>query len=156
MATQAAFSWDGLTLTHRTILTGTDLAPEWALVRVRRALEDHRGDATGSPSEGRLEFDEAVGSISLTGAMLPSMVSGEVRAESVPGGIAVVATASLVPLLVGLLASLIGAGAFFYWRGLYVFPGYWIWMLFLSLAAGWHVRQIARVLRLVTTAGTSL
>ena len=156
MATQAAFSWDGLTLTHRTVLTGADLAPEWALVRVRRALEDHRGDATGRPSEAHLEFDDAVGSNSLTGAMLPSLVSGEVRAESVPGGIAVVATASLVPLLVGLLISLTGAAAYFYWRGLYIFPGYWVWTVFLSLAAGWHLRQIARVLRFVTTAGTSL
>ncbi len=156
MGIQATFSGNGLTLTHRTVLTGSELAPEYALVRVRRALEDHRGDASGRPSDGHLEFDEGVSSISLTGAMLPAMVSGEVRAERVADGIAVVATASLVPLVVGIITSLIIVGAFFYYRGYYVFPGYWIWLLFLSLAAGWHLRQTARVLRFVTTAGTRL
>jgi hypothetical protein len=156
MAIHAAFSWNGLTLSHRTVLTGSELAPEYALVRVRRALEDHHGDASGRPSDGHMEFDEGVSSISLTGAMLPAMVSGEVRAERVADGIAVVATASLVPLVFGFITSLIGMGAFFYYRGYYVFPGYWIWLLLLSLAAGWHLRQTARALRFVTTAGTTL
>jgi len=156
MAVQATFSWNGLTLSHRTVLTGSELAPEYALVRVRRALEDHRGDASGRPDEGHLEFDEGVSSISLTGAMLPATVSGEVRAERVPDGIAVVATASLVPLVGGIITSLIVVGAFFYYHGYYVFPGYWIWLAFLSLAAGWHLRQIRRALRFVTTVATTL
>jgi hypothetical protein len=156
MSRQTSYSWDGLTLTYRAVLTGADLSPEWALVRVRRALEENRGDAAGRASDGHLTFDDAVTSVSLTGAILPTMVSGQVRAQSVPGGIAVIASASLVPLLVGGVLSLAIGGAFFYWRGLYVFPGYWIWLLFLSTAAAWHLRQITRVLRMVTTAGTSL
>src|SRR6266853_6312090 len=83
MAIQATFSWNGLTLTHRTVLTGSELAPEYALVRVRRALEDHRGDASGQPSDGHLEFDEGVSSISLTGALLPAKVR---RSQSREGG----------------------------------------------------------------------
>ncbi len=156
MATQAAYIWGGLTLTHRTVLTGADLSPEWALVRVRRALEDHRGDASGRPSDGHLDFDDSVSSVSLTGAMLPSMVTGQVRAESVPNGVAVTATASLVPLVVGVVVSPIAISTFFIWRRIPLFPGLWLWLLFLAVAGVWHLRQIARVLRMATTAGTSL
>src|SRR5690242_9036942 len=156
MNVQTGFAWDGLTLTHRTVLTGTDLSPEWALVRVRRALQNHRGTTSGRPSDGELDFDDGVSSVSLTGAFLPTTVSGEVKAESVPGGVAVIATASLVPLVSGITISLILVEAYFYSRGLYVFPGYWIWLLFLTTAAGWHLRQIGRVLRFATTAGTDL
>jgi len=156
MNTQSTFSLTGLTLTHRTVRTGVDLSPEWALVRVPDALEDGRGAASGRPSTGNLDFDDAVSSVSLTGAMLPSMVSGHVTAQSVPDGIAVTATASLTPLLTGLVISIVGGAAYFIWRGIAIFPGFWLWLLFLSLAAAWHLRQIRRVLRQVTTAGTSL
>jgi flagellar biosynthesis protein FliQ len=156
MFTQSAYSWDGLTLTHRTVRTGADLSPQWALVRIRRALEDHRGEASGRPSDGRLAFDDSVSSISLTGAVLPSIVSGQVRAESVPDGIAVIATASLTPLIAGLVVSLIASTVFFSWRKIAFTPGYWLWICLLALAGAWHLRQVARVLRMVTTAGTSL
>jgi hypothetical protein len=156
MTTQSTFSLKGLTLTHRTVRTGLDLSPEWALVRVRRALEDGRGDASGLPSTGQLEFDDAVSSVSLTGAMLPRMVSGHVTAQSVPDGVAVTATASLAPLLTGLVVSIVGGAAYFIWRRITIFPGFWLWLLFLSLAASWHLRQVRRVLRQVTIAGTSL
>src|SRR2546427_10119657 len=156
MSTQSAYSWNGLTLTHRTVRTGADLSPQWALVRVRHALEDHRGEASGRPSDGRLDFDDSVSSISLTGAVLPSIVSGQARAERVPDGVAVIATASLTPLATGLLVSLVFITGFFVWRGIAFTPAYWIWISLLALAGGWHLRQVARVLRMVTTAGTSL
>jgi len=138
------------------VATGVDLSPEWALVRVRRALDDNRGDAEGSPSEGHLSFDDAVGGVSLTGAVLPRMVKGEVRAEAVPGGVAVVATASLVPLLLGLLISPFVLALLFSWRGGDLWSTLWIWLPLLLLAGAWHLRQVARVLRMVTTAGTTL
>ncbi len=156
MSTQSAYSWSGLTLTHRTVRTGADLSPQWALVRVRRALENHRGEASGRPSDGRLDFDDSVSSISLTGAMLPSIVSGQVRAESVADGIAVIATATLTSLIAGLVVSLIASTAFCIWRRIAFTPGYWLWICLLASAAAWHLRQVARVLRMVTTAGTSL
>jgi len=156
MTIQSAFSFNGLILTHRTVRTGVDLTPEWALVRVRRALEDHRGDATGRTADGHLGFDDAVTSISLTGAILPSMVSGQVTAEAVSDGVAVTATASLTPLLASSGVSVVGGAAFFIWRGIAIFPGFGLWLLVLSLAATWHLRQIRRVLQLVTTSGTTL
>jgi len=156
MSTQSAYSWLGLTLTHRTIRTGADLSPQWALVRVRRALEDHRGEASGRPSDGRLNFDDSVSSISLTGAVLPSTVSGQVRAESVPDGIAVIATATLTSLIAGLVMSLVASAVLFIWRRIPFTPGYWLWICLLASAGAWHLRQVARVLRMVTTAGTSL
>ena len=156
MATQAAYSWQGLTLAHRTVLTGVDLSPEWALVRVRRALDEDHGEAEGSPSQGHMGFDEVVSHVSLTGSLIPRTVSGEVRAEAVPNGIAVIATASLVPLVVGLLVSPLILAAIFSWRGGDLWSTLWIWLPLLLLTAGLHLRQIARVLRVVTTAGTTL
>src|SRR5689334_23517443 len=98
MNVQTGFAWDGLTLTHRTVLTGTDLSPEWALVRVRRALQNHRGTTSGRASDGELDFDDGVSSVSRTGEFLLTTVAGEVKAGSVPGGVAVIAQGMLVTI----------------------------------------------------------
>jgi hypothetical protein len=156
MTTQSTYSLDGLTLTYRTVLTGTDLSPEWAMVRVRRALDDHRGESKGRPSDGQLDFDDSVASISMTGALLPNVVIGHVKAEKTPDGLAVIGTASLSNLLAGVVLSLAGITAFFAWHEIVFTTMYWIWIVLMLLAAGWHLHEIRRVLRLVTTAGTTL
>src|SRR5260370_19058649 len=49
--------------------------------------------------------------------------------------------------VVGVVVSPIAISTFFIWRRIPLFPGLWLWLLFLAVAGVWHLRQIARVLR---------
>lgn len=151
----AAYGWKGLTLIHSTTRTGVDLSPEWALVRVRRYLEQHNGDTSGRPSSARLEFSERIPTIAIRTGRGPSLpIAGAVRAAGVPGGVVVTASASLAPLLwnTAFAAAAILAGA-----------GDLIRIQLSELVVGLALLSIvftawstARALKQLTTAGTTL
>ncbi len=150
------FIWDGLTLRHRTVISGTDLEPKWALVRVRRALDNDDASATGRPSDGDLGFDESLTRISLTAALLPYRISGDVKAESSPGGLVVTASTSVGMLVAGLLVSLVAITVFFSFTKLWLSSIYWVWLGLAVVATGVHLWQAANALRRLTTAATTV
>ncbi len=151
----AQYDWKGLTLIHSTTRTGVDLSPEWALVRVRKYLEEHGGDASGRPSSARLDFAERIPTVAIrTGRGMSPQIGGAVTADRVPGGVVVTASASLAPLLWNTAAAaafiLIAAGGGMSMRLAELVSG----LALLSIVVtAWST---ARALRNITTAGTTL
>jgi len=156
MATRAEFAWTGLTLRHRTFLTGTDLSPEWALVRVRRFLEGRRGTSSGEPATGDLKFEETASTVQVTGAFLPSVISGDVTATRTADGIVVAAAADLTGLILGIVVSVFGAAALFAFTDWLSTPLFALWEGVVLLASTWHVWKSADALRTLTAVGTRL
>jgi hypothetical protein len=155
--TRSEFIWKGLTLSRRTLLTGTDLEPKYALIKARRVLDDHRGHPSGDPSQGELTFDEGTPvRLSVPGLWIPADISGEVRAEAVPDGIAVTASTNLLGLFVGVVVSLIGIRLFFGYVGLTDSIVFAIALALVPAGTALYLWEAARVLRGVTTAATTL
>jgi hypothetical protein len=150
------FTWSGLTLQHRTVMSGAQLEPKWALVRVRRVLEQDDATAMEQRSDGDLRFEGSLTRIALTAAFLPYRISGDVRAESIPGGLVVTASTSVGTLVAGLALSLVGITLIFDLNLLWPSGIYWVWLGIAAVVTGVHLWQAANVLRRLTTAATTL
>ena len=151
------FVWDGLTLRDRVVLRGTDLDPKWALVRIRRALEEAKATVAAGPGDSSLEFEKCLLRISMTAAYLPYEITGEIRAEGVPDGLLVTATTSIGTLIGGLALSFVGITVFLGIAGVPVWSQAFWWLLGIATAAtALHVWQAADFLRRVTDAATML
>ncbi len=151
-----AYRWQGLTLSHTTLLGGVELSPEMALVRAREAIDRHNGHTTGDPASGRMTFDELVSAIRVTGSMYPARFDATIRAVRLPIGLSVTALTELTPQLVGAAASLAAVTALCIWWQV-LFSELHIGLTFVMLVlGGWHLWRISRILRAVTTAATTL
>ena len=115
MTADSRFIWDGLTLQHRAVLRGTSLEPRRALLRVQQAREKDEVAASDDCSDADLDFEQSLMRIGMTGAFLPYMITGDVRAEATSEGLVVTATTSLGTLLGGLGLSLVTITLFFEW-----------------------------------------
>ena len=149
--------WDGLTLRDCVVLTGTDLEPQWALVRIRRVLEEAKATVTARPGDSSLEFDKCLLAISMTAAYLPYEIRGEVRAERAQDGLVVTATTSIGTLIGGLALSAVGITLFLGFAGMPAWSQAFWWLLGIATAAtAFHVWQAAHFLQRVTDAATTL
>jgi hypothetical protein len=138
-------------------LRGASLEPRWALARARQALEDNDVSATDDLSDGDLDFEQSLTRISLTGALLPYTITGDIRAETVTDGLAVTASTGLGTMLGGFGLSLVGITVFFsVVLRLDMSTFYWVWLGLAALATGVHVWQAANALRRMTAAATTL
>jgi hypothetical protein len=153
-ALRSQYTFSGLTLSHQSVLEGTDLTPEWALVRVRKTLEERRGTTAGRPADGDLAFDARLTRVVVGGALLPYDVVGDVRAELVPGGLAVTASASLANVVLGCALSVVAATVLF--RGSLDGTLYRFLLGAVAVVTVLHVWQTAGALKAMTAAGTTL
>jgi len=144
----------GAYLIHRTRVTGTSLTLEWAVVRLRRFLEERGGSLEGGPTTPELSFDVPLGSVRLTGFPAQSSANGTVRIARHDEAIEVTASTSL---LLPLLTFLGGVGVVsFLFRHAIGSPGYWL-LIGIGLAfTVFRLNQAANALRDVTIADAGL
>jgi len=102
-----------------------------------------------------LDFEHPLTRISVSGAFLPSSITGDVRAQAIADGLAVTASTSL-GAMAGLGLSVVGITVFFQIVGHGMSTFYLIWPSLPVLATALHAWQAARALRRMTTAATTL
>ena len=157
MPTRSEFDIRRFTLLHRSILSGTTLTPQWALVRARRVLDDNRGATAEETATGALAFDYRLSSVTFRGAYVPNTISGRVSAEPRPDGIVVTASASLAEVAFGIVLSTVAFVLYFRFGLLEGSPRFfWALIAVVNLASAWRVRQAARLLKRLTIAATSI
>jgi hypothetical protein len=102
-----------------------------------------------------MAFDAPLSRITLTGALLPYDIAGNVKAVVTAGGLELTASASFGQLLMGFAVSIVGVTVLVQTGAL----GFtWLWSLvgIVGLVTALHVWQTANVLRRITQTGTTL